>query len=176
VVGVDGRGACAGLGIGGADDVVVTATLSKSLGSQGGVVLGPAVVVEHLVNTARSFIFDTGLAPAAVGAAAAALAVLRSEPDLPARARSAARDLAAGLTTAGVGSTTPDAAVVAVPVGAADLAVRAAERLRADGILVGCFRPPSVPDERSRLRLTGHAGLDTADVRRAVAAVAATLG
>ena len=45
-------------------DVVLTVTLSKSLGAQGGAVLGAGVVVEHLVNTARAFIFDTGLAPA----------------------------------------------------------------------------------------------------------------
>ena len=50
-----------------------TVTLSKSLGAQGGAVLGRPAVREHLVNTARSFIYDTGLAPAAAGAALAAL-------------------------------------------------------------------------------------------------------
>ena len=55
-------------------------TLSKSLGSQGGAVLGPARVIDHLVNAARTFIFDTGLAPAAAGAALAALRLLRREP------------------------------------------------------------------------------------------------
>ncbi|MEK8169646.1 aminotransferase class I/II-fold pyridoxal phosphate-dependent enzyme [Streptomyces sp. M19] len=53
----------------GAPDMVVTVTLSKALGSQGGAVLGSARVVQHLVNTARTFIFDTGLNPAAAGAA-----------------------------------------------------------------------------------------------------------
>ena len=65
--------ALAAVGLAGADDVVATVTLSKALGSQGGAVLGPAAVIAHLVDTARSFIFDTGLAPAAVGAALAAL-------------------------------------------------------------------------------------------------------
>ena len=63
-----------------------TATLSKSLGSQGGAVLGPARVIEHLVNAARTFIFDTGLAPAAAGRALAALRLLRREPERAARA------------------------------------------------------------------------------------------
>ncbi|MFD0428447.1 aminotransferase class I/II-fold pyridoxal phosphate-dependent enzyme [Streptomyces zhihengii] len=53
----------AAAGLAGAPGVVATLTLSKSLGSQGGAVLGPARVIEHLVNTARTFIFDTGLAP-----------------------------------------------------------------------------------------------------------------
>ena len=72
-------------GLAGADDVVATVTLSKALGSQGGAVLGPAAVIAHLVDTARTFIFDTGLAPACVGAALAALRVLRgrTRPSAP---------------------------------------------------------------------------------------------
>jgi 8-amino-7-oxononanoate synthase len=66
VLGDGGRGACRLAGIAGAPDVVQTVTLSKALGSQGGAVLGAAAVVEHLVNAARSFIFDTGLAPTSV--------------------------------------------------------------------------------------------------------------
>ncbi|MHC5909363.1 aminotransferase class I/II-fold pyridoxal phosphate-dependent enzyme, partial [Streptomyces sp. S6] len=80
VLGDGGRGAPHAAGLAGAEDVVVTVTLSKSLGSQGGAVLGPAKVIDHLVNAARTFIFDTGLAPAAAGAALAALRLLRREP------------------------------------------------------------------------------------------------
>ncbi|MEU8433370.1 aminotransferase class I/II-fold pyridoxal phosphate-dependent enzyme, partial [Streptomyces sp. NPDC029216] len=69
VLGEGGRGALYAAGLAGAPGVVATMTLSKSLGSQGGAVLGPAKVIRHLVNTARAFIFDTGLAPAAAGAA-----------------------------------------------------------------------------------------------------------
>ncbi|KEG43491.1 aminotransferase class I/II-fold pyridoxal phosphate-dependent enzyme, partial [Streptomyces griseorubens] len=80
VLGDGGRGAPHAAGIAGDEDVVVTVTLSKSLGGQGGAVLGPARVIGHLVNAARTFIFDTGLAPAAAGAALAALRLLRREP------------------------------------------------------------------------------------------------
>ncbi|WP_086023066.1 8-amino-7-oxononanoate synthase, partial [Streptomyces sp. SPB074] len=72
VLGEGGRGVPWAAGLAGAGDVVVTVTLSKSLGSQGGAVLGPARVIDHLVNTARTFIFDTGLAPAAVARAGGA--------------------------------------------------------------------------------------------------------
>ncbi len=166
VVGPGGRGAVGGTELGGADDVVVSATLSKSLGSQGGVVLGPRRVVRHLVETARTFVFDTGLAPSAVGAALAALRVLRSEPERAEAARSRARELSEGLRERGVAASSPDAAVVSVtaPSPGAALAWRAA--CLAAGVRVGCFRPPSVPDGRSRLRLTARATLDRADVRR----------
>ncbi|MFF1659723.1 8-amino-7-oxononanoate synthase, partial [Streptomyces sp. NPDC058255] len=61
VLGDGGRGAPHAAGLAGDPDVVVTVTLSKSFGSQGGAVLGPAPVIDHLVNAARTFIFDTGL-------------------------------------------------------------------------------------------------------------------
>ena len=85
VRGDGGRGLLHEVGLAGAPDVVMTTTLSKALGSQGGVVLGPTAVREHLIDAARPMIFDTGLAPAALGAALAALRVLVAEPDRPAR-------------------------------------------------------------------------------------------
>ena len=175
VVGPEGRGAAAAAGIAGEPDVVLTLTLSKSLGAQGGAVLGDPVVIEHLVNTARAFIFDTGLAPSSVAAASAALAVLRSEPGLAADVRARARDLAAALAAAGLPVTEPTGAVVSVLVGDPGRAFEAAARLRADGIRVGCFRPPSVPDGVSRLRLTARADLTDDQVALAVAAVRAVL-
>jgi 8-amino-7-oxononanoate synthase len=176
VVGPGGRGAVAAAGLAGEPDVVVTVTLSKSLGSQGGAVLADAVVVEHLVNTARPFVFDTGLAPAPVAAALAALGVLQNRPELPDHARANAARLAALLaegTARPVSS--PAAAVVSVLVGDPADAVAAARRLRDDGILVGCFRPPSVPDDSSRLRFTARADLTNADLDRAVRATATAL-
>ena len=175
VVGPEGRGAAAAAGIAGEPDVVLTLTLSKALGSQGGAVLADPVVIEHLVNTARAFIFDTGLAPSSAAAASAALAVLRSEPGLAADVRARARDLAAALAAAGLPVTEPTGAVVSVLVGDPGRAFEAAARLRADGIRVGCFRPPSVPDGVSRLRLTARADLTDDQVALAVAAVRAVL-
>jgi 8-amino-7-oxononanoate synthase len=170
VCGPGGRGLLAHAGLAGADDVVATVTLSKALGSQGGAVLGPAAVVAHLVDTARSFIFDTGLAPACVGAALAALRVLRDEPERPA----AARRVAAALATA-AGVPPPPSAVVAVVLGEPAVALDAARRCAERGVRVGCFRPPSVPAGTSRLRLTARATLTGADLGRARAALAAAL-
>jgi len=175
VVGPDGRGAAAAAGIAGEPDVVLTLTLSKSLGAQGGAVLGNPVVVDHLVNTARAFIFDTGLAPSSAAAASAALDVLRSEPGLAAAVRARARGLAAALAAVGLPVTEPTGAVVSVLVGDPGRAFEAAARLRADGIRVGCFRPPSVPDGVSRLRLTARADLTDAQVSLAVQVVRAVL-
>jgi 8-amino-7-oxononanoate synthase len=174
VLGEGGRGAAHAAGLAGAADVVVTATLSKSLGSQGGVVLGSAAVIGHLVNTARTFIFDTGLAPAAAGAALAALGVLRREPGRAAAARSVACELHARLTAAGLDAVRPDAAVVSVRAPSPEQALGWAADCRAAGLAVGCFRPPSVPDGVSRLRLTARADLSAGQIERAVRVIGET--
>ncbi|MFI8169511.1 8-amino-7-oxononanoate synthase [Streptomyces sp. NPDC085931] len=174
VLGAGGRGAPHAAGLAGADDVVATVTLSKSLGSQGGAVLGPARVVDHLVNAARTFIFDTGLAPAAAGAALAALRLLRREPQRAERARAVADELYTRLTTAGLEAVRPDAAVVSVRAPSAEDAVRWAAECRAAGLAVGCFRPPSVPDGISRLRLTARADLTGQQIDRAVRVIGET--
>ncbi|MCC3333282.1 8-amino-7-oxononanoate synthase [Nocardia abscessus] len=159
VRGAGGRGLVHESGLAGAPDLVVTATLSKSLAAQGGVVLASARVRAHLIDAARTFIFDTGLAPAAVGAARAALRLLRSEPELAGRVLERAADIA---RIAGV--PTPDSAVVSVVLGPAQVAFDAAQACRARGLDVGCFRPPTVPEGTSRLRLTARANLTAAEL------------
>ncbi|MGW0699978.1 8-amino-7-oxononanoate synthase [Streptomyces sp. NPDC002867] len=173
VLGDGGRGALDAAGLAGATGVVATLTLSKSLGSQGGAVLGPARVIEHLVNTARTFIFDTGLAPAAAGGALAALGVLRREPELAGRAREVAAELHRRLTDAGLTAARPDAAVVSVQAPSPEAALRWAADCRTAGLVVGCFRPPSVPDGISRIRLTARADLTARQVDTAVATIIA---
>ncbi|HYZ35886.1 MAG TPA: 8-amino-7-oxononanoate synthase [Pseudonocardiaceae bacterium] len=159
VCGPGGRGVLAGLGLAGEPDVVITMSLSKSLGSQGGAVLGSRLAVEHLVNTARSFIFDTGLAPPAAGAALAALRVLRAEPALPARVLAAAAALAGA-----AGAFPPASAVVSMILGEPQRAVEAAAECLRRGVRVGCLRPPAVPAGTCRLRLTAHAALTDPDL------------
>ncbi|MER6996010.1 8-amino-7-oxononanoate synthase [Streptomyces sp. NPDC000410] len=174
VVGAGGRGAPHAAGLAGAPGVVTTLTLSKSLGSQGGAVLGPARVIDHLVNAARTFIFDTGLAPAAVGAALASLRLLRRDPGLADRARAVAATLHERLTGAGLTAARPDAAVVSVQAPSPESAVRWAADCRAEGLAVGCFRPPSVPDGISRIRLTARADLTDQQIEAAVSALLRT--
>ena len=161
VRGEAGQGAVHEAGLPAEPDIVRTLTLSKSLGSQGGAVIATAAVIDHLINVARAFIFDTGLAPAAAAAALGAVRILGAEPDLPARALDRAGRLASL-----VGAPLPSSAVVPVMIGDAAAALAAAEACRREGVHVGCFRPPSVPDGTSRLRLTARATLTTEELDR----------
>lgn len=167
-LGVHGPGLVARAGLAGLDHVVVTATLSKALGSQGGAVLGSDQLIEHLVNRARPFIFDTGLAPAAAAAALAATGLVVASPGLPTLIRRRVDELAALL-----GVPAPDGAVLSVPMPSPQAAVAAAAACAEEGVRVGCFRPPSVPDGVSRLRVTVSAGVAEADWERAVAVLLA---
>ncbi|MGH3563455.1 MAG: aminotransferase class I/II-fold pyridoxal phosphate-dependent enzyme, partial [Mycobacterium sp.] len=163
VRGAGGRGLVHEVGLAGAPDVVMTTTLSKALGSQGGIVLGPSTVRDHLIDVARPFIFDTGLAPAAVGAALAALGVLVAEPW---RANAVLRH--AGTLAEICDMRRPGSAVVSVILGDPQVALAAASACLEAGVRVGCFRPPTVPAGTSRLRLTARASLtaDELDVAR----------
>ncbi|WP_370249873.1 8-amino-7-oxononanoate synthase [Nocardioides sp.] len=162
-VGVHGPGLVARAGLGGDPHVVVTATLSKALGAQGGAVLGAPALIEHLVNRARPFIFDTGLAPAPTAAALAALRVMRADPALGDVVATRMADLAASL-----GVEPSSGAVLSVPMPSPQAALAAQAAALEAGVRVGCFRPPSVPDGVSRLRVTVNAGVPEDAWARAV--------
>ena len=163
VRGPGGRGLLHELGLAGAPDVVMTTTLSKALGSQGGAVLGTVGVRDHLIDVARPFIFDTGLAPAAVGAALAALRVLSADPW---RSQAVLRHAGTLAGICGVAEI-PQSAVVSVILGEPEVALAAATACLEAGVRVGCFRPPTVPVGTSRLRLTARASLDQDDIELA---------
>jgi 8-amino-7-oxononanoate synthase len=169
-IGVAGAGAVSAAGLAGAPHIVSTITLSKALGSQGGAVLGPAPVVAHLIDSARSFIFDTALAPASVGSALGALGVLQREPWRATRVREIASRIASAL-----GAPAPASAVVSIVIGQPDRAFAAAAACERDGVLVGCFRPPSVPENTSRLRVAARADLTDAQVQRAISVISAAI-
>jgi 8-amino-7-oxononanoate synthase len=169
VSGVGGRGLVGAADLAGEPYVVLTATLSKALGSQGGAALASAEVIDHLVNTARPFIYDTGLAPASAAAALESLRIVREHPDLPARTRAIAARMAQTLALP-----IPAGAVLSVGMDGPDHARRVQAEFADDGFLVGCFRPPSAPDGVSRIRLSARATLTDPQVDRVVDRLART--
>ncbi|MHB1534900.1 MAG: aminotransferase class I/II-fold pyridoxal phosphate-dependent enzyme [Acidimicrobiales bacterium] len=147
-------------------ETVLVGTLSKTLGSLGGWVAGSRGLVDLLVNRARSFIFTTALAPADTAAALAALRILRSGEGqmLVARLRAAVDRL-----TANTGHPSP---IIPIVVGPEARAVEAAAALLERGLLVPAIRPPTVPPDTSRLRVTMSASHSDAMIDRLLAALA----
>ncbi|HEU4348362.1 MAG TPA: 8-amino-7-oxononanoate synthase [Actinoplanes sp.] len=168
VLGPSGSGGVAAAGLSGKEDVVVTATLSKSLGGAGGAVAGPAALIRHLVDTSRTFIYDTALPPAVVAGVHAALHIARTADDRRAVLARRADQTVERLGAAGFAVARPAAGVLSVIAPGPEAAVAWAADCRDHGIAVGCFRPPSTPDGTSRLRLTLNAGVSDADFARAL--------
>jgi 8-amino-7-oxononanoate synthase len=174
VLGRHGCGAVVEAGLGGEPDIVVTATLSKAVGAAGGVVAGPALLVRHLVDTGRTFIYDTALPPSVAAGARAALEVLAEATQERATLHARARAAAQALRAAGLDASDPAAGVVAVIAPGADSAQAWADACRARGVAVGCFRPPSTPDARSRLRLTINTGVSESEFDEALRVIVAS--
>ncbi|GAB2957079.1 8-amino-7-oxononanoate synthase [Micromonospora polyrhachis] len=192
VAGPGGAGSVAAAGLAGEPDVVVTATLSKALGGAGGLVAGPAELIQHLVDTGRTFIFDTALPPAVVAGVLAATRLarvgdplrigdrprsgdhLRTGDHLRAESARRADHAVQRLRAAGLVVSTPAGAVLSVAAPDAESAVAWAASCLDRGVAVGCFRPPSTPDSRSRLRLTINVGVPSADFDRALDVIVAT--
>ncbi|MGN9765497.1 8-amino-7-oxononanoate synthase [Micromonospora sp. SD12] len=168
VTGPSGAGGVAAAGLSGQPDVVVTATLSKALGGAGGVVAGPAEFVRHVIETGRTFIFDTALPPAVAAGVHAAVGLARAGDDLRAELADRAALAVRRLSEAGLAVSAPDGAVVSVTAPGPEAATAWAADCHDRGVAVGCFRPPSTPDSRSRLRLTIGAGVPRADFERAL--------
>jgi len=169
VLGAHGRGVAEQTGVG--VDVLV-GNLGKAFGSFGAFVAGSEVLREYLVNTARSFIFTCALAPPALGAARAALAVAREEPERRKLLLERAEQLRAGLHAVGwntLGSTTQ---IVPALVGENAAALRVTEELLARGIYAQGIRHPSVPHGSARIRLTPTCAHSAADIASVVAAFA----
>lgn len=159
ILGPAGAGGVAAAGLAGQPDVIVTATLSKSLGGAGGVVAAPTPFIRHLIDTGRTFIYDTALPPAVVAGVHEALRLTRRADDRRATLTARAALTVTRLTEAGFPVDPPAAAVLSVLAPGPEAAVAWADDCRDRGVAVGCFRPPSTPDGTSRLRLTLNAGV-----------------
>jgi glycine C-acetyltransferase/8-amino-7-oxononanoate synthase len=129
-------------------------TLGKALGSSGAYVVGPRDMIESLINTSRPFLFTTAPPPSTMAAAAAALEVVQREPERRARLWANRHRLFDGLKQLGFRMTPTVSPILPILVGDAAKALVFAEQLLAHGIYAPAIRPPTVPDETSRIRVT----------------------
>src|ERR671932_1865662 len=180
VLGARGAGASELLGVEGDADLRM-GTFSKSLASCGGFLAGSAEVIEYLRISSRAFLFTASAVPAAVGAALAALRIVRSPegPELFARVLDNARYLHRGLAELGFKVVEPlplpdggDAITPVVPVVVGDdwRAVLLWRALYDAGVYVNVALHPAVPPAGALLRTSVMATHDRETLDRALAA------
>ncbi|HSV25398.1 MAG TPA: 8-amino-7-oxononanoate synthase [Xanthobacteraceae bacterium] len=136
-------------------------TLSKAVGVYGGYLCASAPVIAFIKNRARTLVYSTGLPPAIVAAAIAALGLIASDPSLSAQPlrKAKAFTIRAGLPEA-------VSAIVPVIIGAPEDTLAAAHMLEAEGFLAVPIRPPTVPAGTARLRLAFTSRHEDADIER----------
>ncbi len=136
-------------------------TLSKAIGSYGGYLCATRPVIELMHNRARTLVYSTGLPPAAVAAAIAALDLIAGDPGYAALplAKAKAFTRRAGLPEA-------QSPIVPIVIGSAQAALTASRRLEEEGFLAVAIRPPTVQEGTARLRLAFTAAHPDHDIDR----------
>lgn len=124
-------------------------TLSKAIGGYGGYICASRPVCDFLRTRARTLIYSTGLPPATVAAAIAAIDFIEANPDYIERPVANARRF-----TRALGLPDPQSPIVPVILGAETATLAASAMLEAEGFLVTAIRPPTVPPGTARLRTT----------------------
>lgn len=136
-------------------------TLSKAVGAYGGYLCASHAVCELMRNRARTLVYSTGLPPAVVAAAIAALEVIANEPDRAARPLANAR-----IFTRRLGLPEAQSPIVPLILGSAERTLAAARLLEHAGFLVAPIRPPTVPEGTARLRFAFSADQPDGTVER----------
>lgn len=136
-------------------------TLSKAIGGYGGYLCASKPVIDLMRNRARTFVFSTGLPPACVASAIAALNIIESESKYCQRPLDLAR-----LFCWQMRLPSPQSPIVPLIVGDAEKALALSAALAEEGFLVAAIRPPTVPRGTARLRFTFTAKHRPEDVER----------
>ncbi|MBI4320172.1 MAG: 8-amino-7-oxononanoate synthase [Chloroflexi bacterium] len=172
VLGKDGRGVASLLGIEDAIDIQM-GTLSKALGCFGAYVAGSRHLVELLVNKCRAFIFTTALPPSVIASALAAFDIVESEPWRREALNANAAYLRKGLRELGYDILNDETHIIPVLIGDATRTVMLSKKLLDRGVFACGIRPPTVPEGKSRLRVTVMATHTREDLDEALEAFAA---
>lgn len=170
VLGEHGRGAAEAAEVEEHVDVTI-GTLSKALGCVGGFIAGRRVLIDLIYNIARPFVYTTALPPALCCAASEALRIVREEPTRREILLRNAEQLRSALKRAGLDTGASTTQIIPIIVGEPQAALELARKCFAAGFLCPAIRPPTVPAETSRLRVSVMAGHDWRDLQRFVEVV-----
>ncbi|MYC28363.1 MAG: 8-amino-7-oxononanoate synthase [Nitrospira sp. SB0662_bin_26] len=153
VMGKNGRGTIEHFGLN-PRDVIQMGTLSKAIGTGGGYVAGTAALKDYLLNTAKAFIYTTAQPPAIAAAASAAIRIIQHEPARREKLWKNRDTLHTALTGLGFQLTETQSPILPIIVKSSETALKMSQALYDAGIYAPAIRPPTVPKNSSRLRLT----------------------
>lgn len=131
---------------------ILMGTLSKAIGAEGGFACASNVLIKYLKNKARSFIFATSQAPATVAASLRALEILETEPERSQQLQHNVTYFLNCLHQEGIAAHS-QTAIIPIIIGDAGTALKVADELLTQGLLIPAIRYPTVPKDTARLRV-----------------------
>jgi glycine C-acetyltransferase/8-amino-7-oxononanoate synthase len=133
---------------------IVMGTLSKAIGSLGGYVCGDIDLINYLRNKARSFMYTTALPPAVCAASIAGIKLIQNDPSLRESLWHNVRFIKEKLKSLNFSIISSESPIIPILIGDSQKAVDMSNFLYKKGLLIPAIRPPTVPANSSRLRMT----------------------
>ncbi len=144
---------------------ILVGTLGKALASMGAYVLtNSKTIIDYLVNFSGELIYSTYLGPPQAGAAEAALKIIQKSQTTARQIRNTANRFREQLESNGWQTQAFDSQIVPVILGDSEDTLELRNKLLEHGILAGAVRPPTVPENSSRLRFSFHSGVGAEQV------------
>ncbi|WP_336366265.1 8-amino-7-oxononanoate synthase [Marinobacter sp. C2H3] len=172
VLGPQGRGSVLAEGLSTDDVPLLVGTLGKAVGTSGAFVAGSALMMDYLVQKARTYIYTTAMPPALARATAASLDVIEQGDERRIHLRALTTRFREGAQALGYTLMPSNTPIQPILVGGNEAALALSQALEAKGLLVTAIRPPTVPVGEARLRVTLSAAHTEADVDTLLAALA----
>jgi len=172
VAGETGRGSLEHYGLGLTEVPILMGTLGKALGSFGAFIAGHEDLIETLIQQARSYIYTTALPPAVAAASRAALRLVDEEAWRREQLQGLLKQFRQGAEQLGLALMTSSSPIQPLLIGDSERTVSISQALYEAGFLISAIRPPTVPRDTARLRITFSANHTTEHVERLLQALA----
>lgn len=170
VLGEHGQGSLNHFGIQ-SPRIIMMATLGKAAGVAGAFVAGEQVVIDYLIQKAKSYVYSTPAPPALSATLAASVRLIEQGDHLRARLQSLIVYLKNNLRLKKWRLLESETAIQPLVIGDNKAALAISEYLQTHGILVPAIRPPTVPAGTARLRISLSAAHTLEDVMRLITAI-----
>lgn len=174
-IGEHGRGSLEHFRLGIDEVPVLVGTLGKAFGTFGAFVAGSEVLIESVIQFARTYIYTTALPPAIAAATRASLRIIQHEPERRQRLWQNIAFFKAACGALSIPLMPSDTAIQPIVVGASDKAMALSQQLAEKGFWVSAIRPPTVPQGTARLRVTLCSEHTPAEIEQLVEAIAGAL-
>ncbi len=172
-IGEGGRGTLSQLALSCAEVPVLVGTLGKAFGTGGAFVAGSEILIETLIQKARTYIYTTAMPPALAAATLASLKLVETEHWRREKLAALISRFRTGMAALPLQLMSSTTAIQPVLIGDSEKTLKISEQLLQAGILVTAIRPPTVPKGTARLRVTLSAAHSESQVDQLLAAFAA---